>query len=171
MSLFKGKGLHLLAFSIATFSCVANADNTLSFTGQLTEGTCELSSSDFNDPVDFGSLVIKDGDIETGGKQKTLHVTGCPGSVTQAGLKFDFAAGDATLPSTGMKNTGTAEGAEVFLFGPGGSNIEPGTTVQGNVENGSADFIITAALSHTTEMPALKAGSVISSATVTVTSQ
>lgn len=180
MRYFKKKSLCLFVVSMAAFSSVANADgsNTLNISANLTEGTCQLSSSDFDNPVDFGSIEIKDGSIEPQGKQKIIHVTGCPGSVTRPGLKFDFTAGTSTAPNGSMQNTGTAEGAEVFLFGTpdsgGGSiDITPGTTYYKNVDGstGSADFTITASLVHIPGMPAAKAGTIVSSAMVTLVTQ
>ncbi|MBS3894962.1 fimbrial protein [Serratia marcescens] len=175
MRYFKKKILCLLVVSMAAFSSVANADgsNTLNISANLTEGTCQLSSSDFDNPVDFGSIEIKDGAIEPQYKEKTIHVTGCPGSVTRAGLRFDFTAGISTTPIVSMQNTGTAKGVEVYLFGKPGPDIIPGTTFYKNVDGGtgSADYTVSVEMSGAPDLPPAKAGTIVSSAMVTLVTQ
>ncbi|NWA62460.1 type 1 fimbrial protein [Pantoea sp. B9002] len=91
----------------------ANETGTVTMSGNVSGATCQVPLDQLTRTIDFSELttaqILEKADSESiSSKNIDFDVTGCPTSVTNVGVKFDFTA-DASNPKY-LANNGDAEG-------------------------------------------------------------
>lgn len=121
MNFKKGIIFSLVVAAMYSGAVTANT-GTMTMSGEVTENTCLVPSTQLNQSVnlaelDFEAVNNADENSSVGNTTFKFDVTGCPASTNSVGIRFDFATDGAG--SKYMKNDGDARG---IVFGITDSN-------------------------------------------------
>lgn len=128
-----------MALAAASTSALAATQGTVTFNGQLTADTCEISPESENRVVPLPPVAIatlNGPGIEAGTTGFELNVVNCPSDITQVAAHFEAIGSSGADTATGnLTNASTdanpATNVQVRLFDADGNHLPVGSTGPG----------------------------------------